>query len=154
MNASFTILLALFISTMSYAQTFTTSDFEEEGLAIYSIKETDNQLIINDSILITKGENIKINLPYSRKNFQFIKKKKSGFAQLAKQASEAVSSGALAVGLGSNSVGTVGGALQVIQKANAVYYGADALDKIDQLPISNEAKKIAAQEMKILKWEK
>lgn len=155
MKIKFTLLLALLFSGLAFSQQYSTSDFEnDEELAVYNVKDTGNELIINDSLIVTKGGILKINLPYSRKDFQFVKKKKSGFGKIAKQAAGAVSTGALAVGLGSNSIGTMGGAIRVMQKADAVYYGADALEQIDKLPISKDAKKIAGQEMEVLKWEK
>lgn len=155
MKIKFTLLLALLFSGLAFSQQYSTSDFEEdEELAVYNVKDNGNELIINDSLIVTKGGTLKINLPYSRKDFQFVKKKKSGFGKIAKQAAGAVSTGALAVGLGSNSIGTMGGAIRVMQKADAVYYGADALEQIDKLPISKDAKKIAGQEMEVLKWEK
>lgn len=155
MKTSFIFLLILFFSFSSYSQIYSTSDFEDqEELAVYGVKDKGNELIINDSIVIRKGENIKINLPYSRKDFQFVEKKKSGFGKIAKDAAGAVSTGALAVGLGSNSIGTMGGAIKVMNKADAVYYGADALEQVDKLPISKNAKKLAGQEMEVLKWEK
>lgn len=148
------LFIALFLTLFSYAQEHSTSDFEKKELAIYNVKDTGDELIINDTISIKEGGTIKINLPFSKKDFQFVKKKKSGFGKIAKNAASAVSTGALAVGLGSNSIGTMNGAFQVMNKADAVYYGADALEQIDKLPISNKAKKIAGQEMEVLKWEK
>src|SRR5699024_4528745 len=127
-----------------YSQSYSTSDFEDmTELAVYNVKDNENELIINDSLTIHKGGIIKINLPFSRKDFQFVKKKKSGFGKIAKDAAGAVSAGALAVGLGSNSIGTLGGAIKVMNKADAVYYGADALEQVDKLPISKNAKKLA-----------
>jgi len=155
MKTSFIFLLTLFFSFSSYSQIYSNSDFEDyQELAVYNVKDNGNELIINDSLIVCKGGTIKINLPFSRKDFQFVKKKKSGFGKIAKDAAGAVSTGALAVGLGSNSIGTLGGAIKVMNKADAVYYGADALERVDKLPISNNAKKLAGQEMEILKWEK
>lgn len=155
MKIKFTLLLAFFFSGLAFSQQYSTSDFEEkEELTIYNVKDTGNELIINDSLSIKKGGVLKINLPFSRKDFQFVNKKKSGFGNIAKQAAGAVSSGALAVGLGSSSVGALSGAVEVMQKADAVYYGADALEKVDKLPISKNAKKLAGQKVEVLYWEK
>lgn len=44
------------------------------------------------------------------------------------------------------------GATKVINGANAIRYGADALEKIQDLPISNKAKKIAGKRIKIIDW--
>lgn len=149
------LLIALFITGLTFSQVMQTSDFDEdEELVVYNVKDTGDELIINDSLTLEKGGTLKINLPYSRKDFQFVKIKKSGIGKIAKQAAGAVSTGALAVALGSNSIGTMGGAIQVMNKADAIYYGADALERVDKLPISNKAKKIAGQEMEVLKWEK
>lgn len=155
MKTPITFLLILFVTAIGYSQTYSTSDFEDnQELAVYNVKDDGNELIINDSLIVRKGGIIKINLPFSRKDFQFVKKKKSGFGKIAKDAAGAVSTGALAVGLGSNSIGTLGGAIKVMNKADAVYYGADALEQVDKLPISKNAKKLAGQEMEVLKWEK
>lgn len=154
MKTKFTLLLAILITSISYSQQYTTSDFKPEELAIYNVKDTGTKLIMNDSIYIKKGDKIKVNLPFSKKNFQFVKKKKSGLNKIAKQASGAVSTGALAVGIGSNSFETMNGAFKVMRKADAVYYSADALEQLDNLPISNKAKKLAGQELEVLKWEK
>jgi hypothetical protein len=45
------------------------------------------------------------------------------------------------------------GAGKVMDRARAVQYGADAIDKIGDLPISDKAKKIAGKKMKITGWD-
>lgn len=41
----------------------------------------------------------------------------------------------------------------MVRTSSAVQYGADALDKIQDLPISKDAKKIAGKKMEIQNWE-
>src|SRR5690625_6379509 len=103
MKIKFTLLLALLFSGLAFSQQYSTSDFEEdEELAVYNVKDNGNELIINDSLSVTKGGTLKINLPYSRKDFQLVKKKKSSFGKIAKQTAGAVSTGALSISLCSN----------------------------------------------------
>ena len=146
------LFIALFTVGLGYSQEISTTDYkEDQDLAVYDVQDTGDKLIVNDSLIVRKGGDIQINLPYSRKDFQFVEKKKSGLGKLAKQAANALSTGALSIALGSNNIGTMGGAIRVMNKADAVYYGADALEQVNKLPISNKAKKIAGQEMKVLK---
>lgn len=154
MKTYITFLFLFLFVTSGFAQEVSTSDFEDKELNVEMVKDKGNKLVINDSISVEKNGTVKINLPFTDKNFQFIKKKKSGFGKIAKKAAEAASSGAMAVGLGSSNIKTVRGAIQVAHKADAVSYGADALEQIDDLPISNKAKKIAGKEMEVLGWEK
>lgn len=146
------ILIALLVTLSGYAQKSDLSNFNERELTLEMVKDKGNKLVLDDSITIEKKGIIRINLPYTGKNFQFVNKKKSSFGKIAKKAAGAVSSGAMAVGIGSSNIKTVNGAIQVANKADAVSYGADALEQIDDLPISNKAKKIAGKEMKVLKW--
>lgn len=153
MKSIFT-LIALFITCTTFSQALQTSDFEQKDLAVYSVKDYGNKLVINDSISLKKGDSIRIGLPFNGKDFQFVEKKKSGFAKIVKKAAGALSSGAMAVGLISNDLSALNGAIKVARSAHAIYYGADALEKINELPISRKAKKIAGKKMEILKWEK
>lgn len=153
MKFYFTLLFVLFFIGTGFSQQDSIADFDEKELTVEMVKDKGNKLVVNDSIAIEKKGKIKVNLPFSGKNFEFIHKKKSGFGKIAKKAADAASSGAMAVGLGSNNIKTVRGAVEVSNKADAVSYGADALEKVNDLPISNKAKKIAGKEMKVLKWE-
>lgn len=122
-------------------------------LAVTSIQNNQTELVVNDSIKLQKGSSILINLP-AGKDFVFVKQKKSGLnAKLLGKVANIAGTGAAAVGLGSGNTGTMLGALKVAQKANAVSYGADAINQIQELPISNDAKKIAGTKMEILDWE-
>lgn len=148
------LFVLFFIGTTSAQEEDVSSDFNHKELTLEMVKDKGNKLVLDDSITIEKKGIIRINLPYTGKNFQFVNKKKSSFGKIAKKAAGAVSSGAMAVGIGSSNIKTVNGAIQVANKADAVSYGADALEQIDDLPISNKAKKIAGKEMKVLKWKK
>src|SRR5699024_7011919 len=44
-------------------------------------------------------------------------------------------------------------AINVMSKANAVRYGANAIERINDLPISNKAKKIAGKRLEVIDWE-
>ncbi|MGQ1929019.1 hypothetical protein [Ornithobacterium rhinotracheale] len=129
----------------------------EETHIVTTIQPQGDNLVIgfvnNTKKTIKKGANIKVYLPAQGKDFMFIEQKKGLLNAKLGSVAEAVGTGALAVGVGTNNAGTALGALKVLQKAEAVRWGADALDKIDKLPISKKAKKIAGKEMKVLDWE-
>ena len=122
-------------------------------LALTSIQNNQTELVVNDSIHLKRGSQIQIYLP-AGKDFVFVKQKKSGLnAILLGRLADVAGTGAAAVGIGSGNVKTLSGAIKVMNTARAVQYGSDALDKIQDLPISNEAKKIAGTKMEILDWE-
>ncbi|WP_407532034.1 hypothetical protein [Elizabethkingia meningoseptica] len=122
-------------------------------LALTSIQNNQTELVVNDSIYLKKGSPIQIYLP-AGKDFVFVKQKKSGLnAKLLGKMADIAGTGAAAVGMGSGNLKTLSNAYKVVRTANAVQYGANALDKIQDLPISNEAKKIAGTKMEILDWE-
>ena len=122
-------------------------------LAVTSIQNNQTELVVNDSIHLKKGSQIQIYLP-AGKDFVFVTQKKSGLnAKLLGKMADIAGTGAAAVGMGSGNLKTLSNAYKVVRTANAVQYGANALDKIQDLPISNEAKKIAGTKMEILDWE-
>ena len=122
-------------------------------LAVTSIENRHTELVINYSISIKKGNEIQIYLP-AGKDFVFVKQKKSGLnAKLLGNIADVVGTAASAVGMGSGSIKMLQGATKVLRTANVVQYGADALDKIQELSISDNAKKIAGKKMEILDWE-
>lgn len=122
-------------------------------VAVTSIENRHSELVVNDSITLKKGNQIQIYLP-AGKDFVFIKQKKFGLnAKLLGKVADVVGSGASMVGMGSGSIKVLEGATKVLRTANVVQYGADALDKIQDLPISNDAKKIAGKQLEILDWE-
>lgn len=153
MKSMLTIILALGVQ-LAYCQDVYTSDFEDKELKVFDVEEVDGSLVINDSITVSKGGEIMVNLPFDKEDFQFVERRKSGLAKIAKEAAGAVSSGAFAVGIGGGSISTMNGAVRVMRKADAIYYGADALERIDELPISKDAKKIAGKYMQVLGWRK
>lgn len=121
-------------------------------MAVTSIQNNQNELVVNDSISLKRGSEIQVFLP-AGKDFVFVKQKKSVFStKLLSGVADVVGSGAAAVGVGSGSVDVLRGATKVINAANSVKYGVDALDKIQELPISNDAKKIAGKKMQITEW--
>ena len=122
-------------------------------LAVTSIQNNQTELVVNDSIHLKRGSQIQIYLP-AGKDFVFVKKKKSGLnAKFLGSVADIAGTGAAAVGIGSGNVKTLSRAIKVMNTARAVQYGSDALDKIQGLPISNDAKKIAGTKMEILDWE-
>lgn len=119
---------------------------------VESIQNNGNHLLVNDSILINRGNVIKIHLP-AGKDFVFIRRKKSVLgAKMLGSIADVVGVGASAIGIGSNNIGTITKAIEVANAARAVEYGVDALEKIQELPISDNAKKIAGKKMKVLDW--
>lgn len=118
-----------------------------------SIINNSNELIINDTISLKKGGFININLPAGN-DFVFVKQKKSSFnTKLLGNVAGIVGSGAAVVGATSGNLNTLKNVTEVINKANAVKYGANAIEQVQALPISNEAKKIAGSRMTIIDWQ-
>lgn len=162
------VLFVFAISTFAVAQTENElkNIQEQTGLSyedihkIYLKKEfvqnVGEELLVLDSIRIKKGDYIQIHLPTYGKDFYFVEQKK-GFisaTNILGATADAVSIGAIAVGLGSNNLGTMSKSLEVFQKAKSVSYGADALDRVDKLPISKKSKRIAGKKMEVVGWEK
>jgi len=122
----------------------------EDIMVVTSIDDRGDVLVLNGHAEIHKGGDIKVFLPaFGSKEFVYVIEKKSGisFGTIAR-ASGAVAQGAIAAGLGTYSVG----ALDVGLKAASVGYAADAIDQIQNLPISKSAKKIAGKTMEVLGW--
>lgn len=120
---------------------------------VSSIRNTHSELIVNDSIYLKKGDSIQVYLP-AGKDFVFIKQKKNALnAKMLGKVANVVGTGASVVGIGTGNLKVLRGANQVLQKARVVEYGADAIDKVQNLPISNEAKKIAGKQAEIESWE-
>ena len=130
---------------------FTTSAINAQ-LAVSSIQNNQTELVVNDSISLKKGDEIQIYLP-AGKDFVFVKKKKSGLnTKLLGSVVDVVGTGASVVGINSGSIKTISNASKVMNTANTVRYGANALEQIHNLPISNDAKKIAGKKMEIVDW--
>lgn len=131
----------------------------EQAMKIYVykdfVKDTGDALVVLDSIHIKKGDDIQIYLPTYDKDFYFVEQKKGllNAAKIAGAAAEVVGTGAVAVGLGSGNISTLSKSLNVLQKTSAIKYGTDAIDKVDKLPISKKAKRIAGKKMEVLEWE-
>lgn len=117
------------------------------------IKEQNNELKIAEEYTIKKGTSIKVNLPIQGQDFITIEPKKRVGLKMLGQVADIVGTGAFAVGLGSSNISTKIGAIEAMNKANAVRYGVDALDKIQELDISKNAKKIAGKEFIVKSWE-
>lgn len=124
----------------------------EEPLYLTSIQDLGNELLINNQYRIKKDSELQINLPYSKDFIGIAPKPKLGLKMLGSVA-DIVGTGATAVGLGTNNTQVIGSAIKVMNSAKAVEYGVDALLKIDELPISKNAKKIAGKKIKVLSWE-
>ena len=117
-----------------------------------SIQNNHTELIINDSIFLKKGEQIQIYVP-AGKDFVFVKPKKTGFnSKLLGKIVDIAGTGASAVGLSSENIKVLEGTTKILNTVDAVNYGADTLDKIQKLPISNSAKKSAGKKMEIMEW--
>ncbi len=116
-----------------------------------SLEFVDDKILINQSIELKKGDYLQVYLPYNySKEFLSIEPK-TGLLSIKNigKVADIVGTGALAVGLGSNNINTTIGALDVFSKTQSVAYGVDALEKINSLPISKNAKKIAGKTFEI-----
>ncbi len=119
---------------------------------IHSIENKHNTLVINNEIEISKGTGIQVYLP-SGQDFMFIKPKSKGLnAKLLGGIAGVVGTGAAAIGVGTGSVGVLDKSIKVMNTARAVQYGADAINRIQDLPISDKAKKIAGKQMLVQDW--
>lgn len=140
----------IFLSAVIFLSAITTVSAQ---LEVRSIENRQTELIVNDSIHLKKGDEIQIYLP-AGKDFVFVKQKKSALnAKLLGKVADVAGTGAAAIGMGSGNLKILQGASKVVRSANAVQYGANAIDKINDLPISNDAKKIAGVTMELIDWE-
>lgn len=137
----------------SYSERIGTDVTNQEVSTIYSVKNLGNKLIINDSFELIKGNEMQIYLPANGKDFMFINSNIGFSTKLLGKIADVVGTGASAVGIGSRNIEVIQGASKILNGANAVKYGADAIEKIQDLPISNKAKKIAGKKIKITDWE-
>lgn len=122
---------------------------------VTSIREVDGNLLINESITLSVGSKVQILLPAERgQDFLFVEKEKKFLnAKTIGVIADAVGTGATAVAIGSNDLGTLVNATDVMRKSTAVSWGVEAINKIEDLPISKQAKKIAGKKMEVLSWE-
>lgn len=112
------------------------------------------KLLIMDSFSLAKGDMIQVYLPTQERDFIFINRKKRVInTKLISGVAQAAGTGAFVVGVTSGNLNTLSNAVNVMNKARFIRYSADALDKINELPISKEAKKIAGKEMEVISWE-
>lgn len=126
--------------------------FVPAQIAVKSIQNNQTELLVNDSLQISRGDNLQIYLP-SGKDFYFIKQKKSVFnSKLIGKVADIAGTGASAVGLGSGNVKVLTEASKVINTARTVQYGTDAIDKISELPITDKAKKLAGKKITVIDW--
>ncbi len=151
--------LLLFISATVFAQEKSnyTEIIEAMKHSTPNIEDKGNTLtlkFIEKNWTVKKGDEILILFPMAGKtDFLFIQKKKGLLnAKLLGQVADIVGTGAMAVGLSSNNMDVVINAMEVSNKADAVGYGIDALNKIDDLNISKKAKKIAGKKATVLNW--
>ena len=122
-------------------------------LTVSSIQNRETELLINDSLSIRKGDLVQVYLP-AGKDFVFVKQKKSMLStKLVGNLADIAGTSASAIGMGSGSIKTLQGASKVINTANVIHRGSDALNKIQDLTISSSAKKIAGKKMEVLGWE-
>lgn len=119
------------------------------------VKVKEDALIVSDTILIKENSKITVNVPAYGKDFLFLKRKRGFFsAKLIGKVAGIVSDGAVAVGLASDNFKTLAGAIEVMEKANAVQYGADAVEKVRKLTLSKKAKKLVGKTFTVSKWER
>lgn len=124
---------------------FVTKDF---------VKDMGEELYVLDSICIKKGDYIHVYLPTSGTDFLYVKPKQGLFstANLI-AAADVITTSAEAVGKGTNDSETLTKAMDIRKKSDAISQGADSLEKLESLPISNNSKKIAGKRMQVVDWE-
>lgn len=135
------VIFSLFLAVHTSAQ-----------LAVQSVHKNDFGLIINDSINLKKGDLLQIHLPAGN-DFMFVKKKSILSTKLIGNLSDIAGTGVAAIGMGSNNLKVLHDTNNIINAANAIHKGSDAISKIEDLPISKQAKRIAGKKMKIVGWE-
>jgi len=83
----------------------------------------------------------------------FIKQKKSALSTtLIGSLSDIAGTGASTIAMGSGNFKVLKGASKIINTSNIIYRGSNAISKIEELPFSNQAKKIAGKRMQIVGW--
>ena len=117
---------------------------------ITSIENKGSELYINNSITLKKVRISKFIYQLERLYVRKAKVWRIWFKMLGKVAG-VVGTGAAAVGLGSGSAEVLQGAGKCGWGKGGTY-GADAIDKIGDLPISEKKQKIAGKKMKIIGW--
>lgn len=160
------LLLGLLFTSLLHAQTheeksvveattgLTMQQIEDLYITRTFVKDKGDELVVLDSISIKKGDEIQVYLPTYGKDFYFVERKKGLLStELIGATADIVGTGAVAVGLGSGNISTMSKAINVMSKANAVSYGANAIERINDLPISNKAKKIAGKRLEVIDWE-
>ncbi len=121
---------------------------------VKSIENGQNQLLVNSTVALKKGDKLQIWIPAGREDFIFVKRVKKGLGTgLLKGAVGAIGTGAAAVGMGTSNVNTAIGAIKVADKASSVAYGIETVEQIQNLPMSKKAKKIAGKNMVITDWD-
>ncbi len=150
------LISSCFLVLNVFAQ-YEENDYEARKEAIPNIVDTGNILslrFMNKNWSIKKGDRILIYLPAGGKaNYMFVKKKEGMLnTKLLGQVSDIVATGALAAGIGLTNIKLTLSSIELMNKASAISYGADALNKINELNISRKAKKIAGKKAKILYW--
>lgn len=123
-----------------------------EGVFPTSIEEVEGKLLINKKYIIEKGGELQAYLPFTGKDFISITSESKKKTKLLGKIAGAAATGAAAIGMGSGNLEVMSGALNVMSKARAIEWGADALEQIQDLPISQNAKKIAGAKMKVINW--
>ena len=118
----------------------------------FDFKEKDNTLIINDSIVIAKDQELKINKPFTS-DYVSIKPKESGLnlGKIGKIGALGGSVGLGIVGLGGVDTNTVSTGLDVMTAGNTISRAVDVIDDVQE--ISKGAKKIVGKTFIVTKWE-
>lgn len=147
------LITALFIAGITFAQDANQS--EKDLVLIKSIKENGKALeleLTDKTVTLHKKDHIQIYLP-AQQDFLFVQKKKSLLnSKLMGGLADIAGAGALGVAMNTNNISTAYKALDVMNKANSIAHTADAINNIQNLNISSNAKKIAGKEAEILKW--
>ncbi|GIJ92806.1 hypothetical protein CAPN002_00240 [Capnocytophaga stomatis] len=125
--------------------------FLSSVFVVRSFEIAKKRIIVNDSIELKVGSDLLVFLPYGLKKDFLTIEPKAGFLSLKNigKVADLIGTGAMAVAVGTNNIGTAMDAISVLSKTDAISYAIDALEKINELPISKNAKKIAGKKFKI-----
>ncbi|MRI63157.1 hypothetical protein EDM00_03985 [Ornithobacterium rhinotracheale] len=125
------------------------------GSYITNLEHKDDKIVITYSdgevYNLSKGSKIHIYLPASKNDFLYVEPK-STLKMIGDMAGKVSSS---AFGIFATDVGgKIGaGAYELYRKTSNIEWGADAIENINNLPISKKAKKIAGKDMEVIDWE-
>lgn len=155
MKKIITIFCLLFVS-ISYAQELSADEeYKIQNLREYfKISELGDAISISDSIVLKKGDILKIHKPYT-KDFQYVERDARGLAVLDRAADIAGTAGfaGAIVGSNTNNLRTALKSVEVMGHASTAKDVVWTADRIDALNASKKAKKLVGQDFIITDWD-